>query len=40
MPEPTLIPTGWTLDGEHVAAASDEACKPRWRGIKGLDGDL
>ena len=39
---------GWTLDGEYVPAgkkrgdaeaSEGEACKARYRGIKGLDGE-
>ena len=34
---------GWTLDGDYihiVTQGDDEYFKPRWRGIKGLDGSL
>ena len=31
---------GWTIDGEYVSSEVDEAVKPRWKGIKGLDPDV
>ena len=42
---------GWTMDGEYLdgkkkrdavpasEAADEPPCKPRWRGVKGLDGE-
>ena len=41
--DPSESDTGWSLEGEyHVGkkradAEAPDACKRRWRGVKGLD---
>ena len=39
---PSTHESGWDANGEYVVrqtSAESDACKARWRGIKGLDGE-